>query len=109
MTHTPNNITDTKITDPAAGEYASAVSGWMREAACQDAPELPWIGPPGNDWQQRPNPRADWARMAEICHHCPVRAECETYVRDDQVTAGFWAGRWRQDRHDMPRQGRRAA
>lgn len=82
---------------------------WMRQAGCQEHPGLPWIGPPHDDWSQLPDPITDVARMRQICDACPVQAACEAFVQDAEVTAGFWAGRWRRDRNDMPRRGRRAA
>lgn len=83
--------------------------GWMREAACHDEPGLPWIGPPHDDWSLLTDPITDSARMRQICDRCPVRTACEAFVEEADVTAGFWAGRWRRDRRDMPRRGRRAA
>ncbi|GAB3920228.1 hypothetical protein GCM10011575_44080 [Microlunatus endophyticus] len=82
---------------------------WMGQAACVEHPSLPWIGPDHDDWDHWADPITDVARMRQICDDCPVRAACETYVTQADVTAGFWAGRWRRDRRSMPHTGRRAA
>ena len=63
---------------------------WIDAAACVvQRPDLPWTG----EW-------FDWtlgqlAAMTRTCHTCPVRAECALQADRLRVTAGFWAGRYR--------------
>jgi hypothetical protein len=67
---------------------------WMEEAACVDAPRLPWVAEPDE------TSLVDDAAMRTVCAGCPVLAECEEYVRAARIGAGFWAGHHR----GVPRQ-----
>jgi hypothetical protein len=63
---------------------------WIESAACVvERPDLPWTG----EW-------FDWtlgqlAAMTRACHACPVRRQCADQAERLRVTAGFWAGRYR--------------
>ena len=63
---------------------------WIDSASCVvERPDLPWTG----EW-------FDWtlgqlAAMTRTCHACPVRSECAAQAERLRVTAGFWAGRYR--------------
>lgn len=63
---------------------------WIDSAACVvERPDLPWTG----EW-------FDWtlgqvAAMARTCHACPVSPQCAAQAERVRVTAGFWAGRYR--------------
>lgn len=60
---------------------------WMVDAACLDAPGLPWLT--GADAVLLPELLA----MTRICAACPVLAECAGYVSQASIVGGFWAGR----------------
>ena len=80
---------------------------WIDSAACVvQRPDLPWTG----EW-------FDWtlgqlAAMTRTCHACPVIGQCGARAERMRVTAGFWAGRYRDptapdltrlhDRHARP-------
>jgi hypothetical protein len=63
----------------------------MTAAACahEDAAYLPWTAD-GEDV-----PAAYVTAMAEICDTCPVRVACSKFLRPAGISAGFWAGRFR--------------
>jgi hypothetical protein len=75
-----------------------APNEWMHEAACAlpEVSGLPWIA---DHDQVQP---ADTEAMAAICADCPVRVQCDRFLRPAGVTGGFWAGRHR----DRPAQRR---
>ncbi len=64
---------------------------WMRDGACLTRVDLPWTG---DSHQLR---RADRLTMAAVCAGCPVLASCDRFAAQAHVTAGFWAGRARDD------------
>jgi hypothetical protein len=71
--------------------FLRAPADWMSQAACADpsASYLPWTA----DGQDVP---VDYvAAMAEVCDSCPVRQACAEFTGPAEVTAGFWAGRYR--------------
>jgi hypothetical protein len=59
---------------------------WMVDAACVDAPGLPWTA---DAWTVS---QAAQASMHRVCGSCPVRAVCDAYAVPTTVVAGFWAG-----------------
>ena len=59
---------------------------WMAEAACARIPGLPWIE------NLNQVPRVLVRIMADTCRTCPVLDTCTAFVRDTEVTAGYWAG-----------------
>ena len=76
---------------------------WMRYGSCQKRRDLGWI-------VDRPRLVRDEdfdeeATMAAICGRCPVLAKCAAYVTSHEVTAGFWAGRYRTRQNLLPRTG----
>jgi hypothetical protein len=32
--------------------------------------------------------------MRNLCRSCPVRADCAAFAVEQEVSWGFWAGRW---------------
>jgi hypothetical protein len=75
---------------------------WYRAALCARFPNLPWVTEPHEAT------RGGVAAMRTVCAACPVRVECEAAVRDEAVTAGFWAGAYRNRLpHPQPRPGQR--
>ncbi len=69
--------------------------GWMVDAACQDRPDLPWTGPVRDDWTRYPVPTESLARMRAVCADCPALRRAGPTPGAAEVSAGFWAGRWR--------------
>ncbi len=66
----------------------TAATEWMRGAACAGFPELPWTG-------DGPNVHRMYRQaMRAVCWSCPVRAVCEAYADAEEITGGFWAGRF---------------
>lgn len=74
-------------------------SSWMDRGSCVGRLDLPWV----SDADQVTTGQTQ--RMAQVCGGCGVRAWCDAYARD--VTAGFWAGRHRDD--SAPRAARDGA
>lgn len=68
----------------------------MTFAACAKRPELPWIAEPQDTLGY---PRRV---MARVCATCPVLPECDQFASRSTVTAGFWAGRSRNERERLP-------
>lgn len=68
---------------------------WMREGACLDHGDLPWIADPEQI--------AAWDRlvMGALCQDCPVLSDCAGFATAEKVTAGFWAGRDRDPASDI--------
>ena len=65
-------------------------NAWIDSAACVvERPDLPWTG----EWFEAT--LGQLAAMTRTCHACPVRAECAERAERLRVTAGFWAGRYR--------------
>ena len=62
---------------------------WMDAAACRARPDLPWISEPEDVGL------GEEAAMANVCEHCPVRAACDRYADQANITGGFWAGHHR--------------
>ena len=64
---------------------------WMRDGACLNRGDMPWIA----DCDQT----TTWDRlaMAALCQGCPVLPDCAGYASRAKVTAGFWAGRHRDE------------
>jgi hypothetical protein len=58
--------------------------GWMRDGACNEHPDLPWIGP---------TTAAQRRAMFDVCAGCLVRDECQAYTVDHVDLVGVWAGR----------------
>lgn len=81
---------------------------WMVKASCQYRPDLPWTGPVRDDWARYPVPPESVTWMRAICEQCPALEACRSYATGSEVTAGFWAGRWRH-RQTVLRVVRRAA
>jgi hypothetical protein len=77
-------------------------TGWMNQAACRDRDELPWTA----NCESISRVRGVAARMRAVCDTCPVRAECERFAVEAEVTGGFWAGRWRSGVQARTRHGR---
>ncbi len=67
---------------------------WMDHAACADRADLPWL-------DDEPS-IAGLLGMTRTCEACPVAGACRAYVREAQVTGGFWAGKDRSStRHPV--------
>lgn len=60
---------------------------WRHDALCGTRPELPWAA-------EEPPTGRDWRTMRNLCRSCPVRADCAAFAVEQEVTWGFWAGRW---------------
>lgn len=59
-------------------------------AACVvQRPDLPWTG----EWFEAT--LGQLAAMTSTCHACPVQRDCAERAERLRVTAGFWAGRYR--------------
>lgn len=71
---------------PARGAAAIA---WILDAACVDAPGLPWTLAAWTISQ------AATASMRRVCAGGAVRAICDAYAMPTTVVAGFWAGQHR--------------
>lgn len=71
---------------------------WLRHAACTDAdPEL--FFPVGES-----GPAAAQARRAkEVCHGCPVEAQCLEWALNTGRTTGVWGGTDEDERRRMRR------
>ncbi|MGL5930191.1 MAG: WhiB family transcriptional regulator [Dermatophilaceae bacterium] len=77
------------IADVTADATRSALAGiaWQTLGSCTARTDLPWttdttdISP----W--------DADTMRTVCSSCPVRAACDTYATEHDVTGGWWAGR----------------
>ena len=65
---------------------------WMADAACARFWGMPWT-------ESGRIPALMVELMAETCAACPVRDACEWFVQDAEITAGWWAGASRNDRH----------
>jgi len=63
--------------------------GWLREAACADRLDLPWI----TDFLEVGD--GDREAMGAVCAGCPVLAVCASQADALEVDGGFWAGRHR--------------
>jgi hypothetical protein len=68
-------------------EEKLADTRWMADGACVGHTALPWTG----NLSQVPEVLVDI--MRDLCHGCPVRAQCAAYAVDVEITAGWWAGR----------------
>lgn len=66
---------------------------WMTDAACTTMPGLPWIE------NHKRVPRVLVELMAQTCRTCPVLDQCEEFVDQAHITAGWWAGSNRNDRN----------
>lgn len=65
-------------------------NAWIDSAACVvQRPDLPWTG----EWFDAT--LGQLAAMTRTCHICPVSAQCAAQAEQLGVTAGFWAGRYR--------------
>lgn len=65
-------------------------SDWIASAGCVvQRPDLPWTG----EWFEAT--LGQLAAMSRTCHTCPVIGQCAERADRLQVTAGFWAGRYR--------------
>ena len=65
-------------------------NAWIDSAACvAKRPDLPWTG----EWFEAN--LGQLAAMTRTCHACPVWSECAAQAERLRVTAGFWAGRYR--------------
>ena len=63
---------------------------WIDAAACVvERPELPWTG----EWFEAT--LGQFAAMTRTCQACPVIGQCAERADRLRVTAGFWAGRYR--------------
>lgn len=63
---------------------------WIDSAAwVVQRPDLPWTG----EWFEAT--LGQLAAMTRTCHACPVLRECAQQAERLRVTAGFWAGRYR--------------
>ena len=63
---------------------------WIGAAACVvQRPDLPWTG----EWFEAT--LGQLAAMTRTCHACPVKRQCAAQADRLRVTAGFWAGRYR--------------
>jgi hypothetical protein len=69
---------------------------WMSQGGCVQLGDLPWTADP------RDTTSWEVLSMLEVCHGCPVAGECAGYATQQKVTAGFWAGRYRDtDSHSV--------
>src|SRR5262249_45427619 len=57
---------------------------WMRDGACNEHPDLPWIGPATD---------VERSAMIDVCAGCLVRDECQAYAVEHVDLVGVWAGR----------------
>ena len=57
---------------------------WIDLALCKAFANLPWL-----DDQRTP---AATCAMTAVCLACPVLEECQQFVAEHDVVAGFWAG-----------------
>jgi len=80
--------------------YPELDTEWMAEATCRRRATLPWL----EDRPERVSP-LNLRRMAAACASCPVFDFCEAFVDEAGVTAGFWAGKVRQDEEDQAPDG----
>ena len=64
---------------------------WIAAGACLPHTDLPWAV------NAEDATEAELLQMAAICATCPVLTECDEYADAARVTAGFWAGRVRND------------
>lgn len=63
---------------------------WIDSAACVvQRPDLPWTG----EWLEAT--LGQLAGMTRTCLACPVIDQCTERAERLRVTAGFWAGRYR--------------
>ncbi len=76
---------------PAAGRRPDVDLDWMRDGACVTRADLPWTA---DTHQLR---AADHFAMAAVCAGCPVLAACDRFAAQAHVSAGFWAGRVRDE------------
>ena len=60
---------------------------WIDLALCRAFANLPWLEP-----SERRSQAATCA-MTAVCSGCPVFDDCQSFVHEHEVTAGFWAGR----------------
>ena len=58
---------------------------WMDAVACAGRVDLPWL-------DDEPS-IARLVGMTRTCKACPVADACKAYVREAQVSGGFWAGK----------------
>ena len=75
--------------------------GWQTRAACRDAdPELFFA--PGDDYAV-PAAAAQVAVARAVCHGCPVRFECLTWVVESGEDFGLWAATTPDERRAIRR------
>lgn len=79
-----------------AGRSTLGGVAWHTLAACGARTDLPWTGEPDQvgPW--------DAQTMRAVCGGCPVMADCDRYVTDHDVTAGWWAGTHRDPAYVAP-------
>lgn len=74
---------------------------WMSRALCakpgyKDLNWFPEVTEPPKDrkeWKlHRQHQLSERRKLKEICHACPVMAECRAYAEHVRATTGFWAG-----------------
>ncbi len=76
---------------PAAGRGVDLDLDWMRDGACVRRADLPWTA---DGHQLR---AAERLAMAAVCSACPVLARCDRFAAQAHVSAGFWAGKARDE------------
>ncbi|MDN5893285.1 MAG: WhiB family transcriptional regulator [Nocardioides sp.] len=64
-------------------------TAWMTNAACAAHPDLPWTT---DTDELRRVPEVVVSLMLDTCETCPVRAECDAYAVEQEMTGGWWAG-----------------
>ncbi|MGL4744715.1 MAG: WhiB family transcriptional regulator [Dermatophilaceae bacterium] len=77
------------MTDVTADAARSALAGiaWQALGSCGARVDLPWTTDTTDVsvW--------DAEAMRTVCESCPVRAACDTWATDHDVTGGWWAGK----------------
>lgn len=74
MTAQPSQIGELLVTQLASGDLA-----WAADGACADSPYDPFDA-------------AEADAIAILCGGCTVRAQCEAYRVEKEVTTGVWGG-----------------
>ena len=62
---------------------------WMRFAVCRAFPDLPWLS------DKEYVSYGDEIGMRAACRSCGVFETCHSFVQREQISAGFWAGEFR--------------
>ena len=65
------------------------VESWMRFAVCRAFPDLPWLS------DKEHVSYRDEIGMRAACRSCGVFEPCHSFVQREQISAGFWAGEFR--------------